>query len=156
MRTITLTLNGEQKSFEVAPNEMLVKVLRKAGYAGVKEGCDEGTCGACTVIMDGKSVFSCITYAVLADGRDIRTIEGVGDFDKPHPLQEALVRNGAVQCGYCILGMIMSATALMDEIAEPSDDDIRTYLDGNLCRCTGYEKIWDAMREVISGEGGDR
>jgi len=153
---ITLTINGEKKIFDIAPDEKLAKLLRREGYVGVKEGCDEGTCGACTVIMDDRAVLSCTTYAALADGRDIRTIEGVGDFDKPHPLQEALVRNGAVQCGYCIPGMIMSATALMKEIAEPSDDDIKTYMDGNFCRCTGYEKIWDALREVISGEGGGR
>ena len=153
-RKITITINGEKKEFEVSPDEKLAKLLRRAGYKGVKEGCDEGTCGACTVIMDGKAVFSCIMHAFQADGREIQTIESVGTFDKPHPLQEALVEEGAVQCGYCIPGMIMSAEALMKEIPDPSDEDIRTHLDGNFCRCTGYEKIWTALRKVVDRKAG--
>jgi len=154
LKKISFTINGEKKEFEVAPHEKLVKLLRRAGYKGTKEGCDEGTCGACTVIMDGKAVFSCITFAFLADGREVRTIEAVGDFDHPHPLQQALVEEGAVQCGYCIPGTILSAEALMNEIPEPTDEDIRTHLDGNFCRCTGYEKIWVALRKVIARRAG--
>ncbi len=147
-KTISFTLNGEKKTFTVSPDEKLAKLLRRSGYVGTKEGCDEGTCGACTIIMDGKTIMSCLTFAFKADGRDIRTIEGMGSFDQPHPLQMALVEEGAVQCGYCTPGIIMSAKALMDEIPHPSDEDIRVHMDGNLCRCTGYEKIWVAIKKV--------
>ena len=147
-KQISFTINGEKKTFTISPDEKLVKLLRRAGYAGVKEGCDEGTCGACTVIMDGRAVFSCILPAFMADGRTIQSIESAGTFEKPHPFQQALVEEGAVQCGYCIPGMVMSAKALLDEIPQPTDDDIRVHMDGNLCRCTGYEKIWSALRRV--------
>lgn len=153
-KSITFTINGEKKTFEIEPGEKLAKLLRRKGYVGVKEGCDEGTCGACTVIIDGHAVFSCILHAFLADGRDVRTIESIGDFDNPHPLQAALVEEGAVQCGYCIPGMIMSAEALMQEMSDPTDDDIRTRMDGNLCRCTGYEKIWVAVKKVVAARAG--
>lgn len=147
-KQISFTLNGEKKEFMVSPDEKLVKLLRRSGYVGTKEGCDEGTCGACTVIVDGRAVFSCITHAFQVQGREVRTIEGVGTFDNPHPLQRALVEEGAVQCGYCIPGMIMSAEALMEENPAPGEEELRTYLDGNFCRCTGYEKIWVALRRV--------
>lgn len=153
-KKISFTLNGEKKEFEVAPDEKLVKLLRRSGYVGTKEGCDEGTCGACTVIMDGKAIYSCITFAFLADGRDVRTIESVGTFEKPHPLQDALVEEGAVQCGYCIPGMIMSAEAMMNELPDPTAEEIRHHMDGNLCRCTGYEKIWVAIRKVVEERSG--
>ena len=147
-KQISFTINGEKKTFTISPDEKLVKLLRRAGYAGVKEGCDEGTCGACTVIMDGRAIFSCILPAFMADGRTIQSIESAGTFEKPHPFQQALVEEGAVQCGYCIPGMVMSAKALLEEIPQPTDDDIRVHMDGNLCRCTGYEKIWSALRKV--------
>ena len=153
-KKISFTLNGEKREFAISPDEKLVKLLRRSGALGVKEGCDEGTCGACTVILDGRAVFSCITYAFLADGRDVRTIESVGTFEKPHRLQEALVEEGAVQCGYCIPGMILSAEALMKEIPEPTDEDIKVHMDGNFCRCTGYEKIWTAVRRVAAERAG--
>lgn len=147
-KQIAFTLNGEKKEFTIAPDERLVKLLRRSGYVGTKEGCNEGTCGACTVIVDGRAVYSCITPAFMAHGRDVRTIEGVGSFDQPHPIQQALVEEGAVQCGYCTPGIVMSAKALLEENPRPSDDDIRVHMDGNLCRCTGYEKIWQALRRV--------
>ncbi len=153
-KNISFTLNGEKRSFTIAPDEKLVKLLRRSGCLGVKEGCDEGTCGACTVLIDGKAALSCITYAFLADGRDVRTIESLGTFEKPHRLQTALVEEGAVQCGYCIPGMILSAEALMKEIPEPTDEDIRVHMDGNFCRCTGYEKIWTAVRRVAAERAG--
>ena len=106
------------------------------------------------MLIDGKAALSCITYAFLADGRDVRTIESLGTFEKPHRLQTALVEEGAVQCGYCIPGMILSAEALMKEIPEPTDEDIRVYMDGNFCRCTGYEKIWTAVRRVAAERAG--
>lgn len=148
LRTISLTLNGVKREFRIHPDERLVKVLRRHGFVGTKEGCDEGTCGACTVILDGQAVMSCILPAFLADGRRVETIEGVGDFERTHPLQAALMEAGAVQCGYCTPGMIMSAKALFDANPAPSDDDIRIHMDGNLCRCTGYEKIWAAVRSL--------
>lgn len=148
LRTISVTLNGVKKEFRIHPNERLVKVLRRHGYVGTKEGCDEGTCGACTVILDGQAVMSCILPAFLADGRRVETVEGVGDFEKTHPLQAALMDAGAVQCGYCTPGMIMSAKALFDANPTPTDEDIRIHMDGNLCRCTGYEKIWAAVRSL--------
>ena len=151
-KQISFTINGEKKTFAISPDEKLVKLLRRAGYAGVKEGCDEGTCGACTIIMDGRAVFSCILPAFMADGRTIQSIESAGTFEKPHPFQQALVEEGAVQCGYCIPGMVMSAKALLDEIPQPTDDDIRVHMDGNLCRCTGYEKIWSALRRVAGSK----
>ena len=151
-KQISFTINGEKKTFAISPDEKLVKLLRRAGYAGVKEGCDEGTCGACTVIMDGRAAFSCILPAFMADGRTIQSIESAGTFEKPHPFQQALVEEGAVQCGYCIPGMVMSAKALLEEIPQPTDDDIRVHMDGNLCRCTGYEKIWSALRRVTGSK----
>jgi aerobic-type carbon monoxide dehydrogenase small subunit (CoxS/CutS family) len=153
LKTISFTINGEKKKFQISPDEKLVKLLRRTGYTGAKEGCDEGTCGACTVIMDGKAVLSCITHAFLADGRHLHTIEGLGTFEKPHPIQQALVDEGAVQCGYCTPGLVLSMKALLDENPAPGDDDLRTHLDGNLCRCTGYEKIWIALRKLVAGGG---
>ena len=147
-KTISFTLNGAKKEFAIAPGELLVKLLRRSGLTGTKEGCDEGTCGACTVIVDGRAVLSCIMPAFLADGRRVETIEGVGDFGRVHPIQQALVDAGAVQCGYCTPGLIMSAKAMFEENPAASDEDIRVHLDGNLCRCTGYEKIWTALRNV--------
>jgi carbon-monoxide dehydrogenase small subunit len=154
-KRIEFTLNGETRQFLIRPDEMLLDLLRGAGLMSVKHGCGEATCGACTVIMDGRAVYSCITYAFQAQGRQVWTAEGVGSYARPHPFQEALVEEGAVQCGFCIPGMVLSAKALLDRNPAPDDDEIRTGMDGNLCRCTGYEKIWSALRRVIArGAGG--
>ena len=150
---ISITLNGTPRTFKIAADEKLLDVLRREGCLGPKRGCGEATCGACTVLLDGKAVYACILYAFQADGRDLQTIEGVGDFDHPHPLQTALVEEGAVQCGFCIPGIILSAKALLDKNPRPSDDDIKRHLDGNLCRCTGYEKIESALHKVIARGG---
>jgi carbon-monoxide dehydrogenase small subunit len=147
---IKFTLNGTPKEFLVDADEKLLAVLRREGMKGVKHGCGEATCGACTVLLDGKAVYACILYAFQADGREVVTIEGVGDFDNPHPFQTALVEEGAVQCGFCIPGMILSAKALLDANPNPSDEEIKTHMDGNLCRCTGYEKIETALHKVIA------
>lgn len=147
---IAFTLNGSKKEFTVDPDEKLVDLLRLAGCKGVKYGCREGVCGSCTVIMDGRAVYSCLMYAFQADGREIWTIEGVGTPDEPHPFQKALVEAGAVQCGFCIPGMVLSAKAMLDQNSRPDDEAIAEYMDGNLCRCTGYEKIWDALKKVIA------
>ncbi|MBN1269262.1 MAG: (2Fe-2S)-binding protein [Kiritimatiellae bacterium] len=157
-KRIAFTLNGEKREFEIDPDEKLLRLLRRAGCTGVKFGCGEGVCGACTVIMDGRAVYSCLLYAFQADGRDVWTIEGVGDFDNPHPFQKALVEEGAVQCGYCMPGMVMSAKALLDRTPGPSEAEMKEKMDGNMCRCTGYEKIQAALKKVIDGgvKGGAR
>jgi carbon-monoxide dehydrogenase small subunit len=145
---IEFELNGEMVVVAVNAEDKLLDVVRRLGCKSVKYGCGEGACGACTVLLNGKPVYSCILYAFQADGGEVWTVEGVSDFDRPHPVQKALAEAGAVQCGYCIPGMVLSAKAMFDEIYDPSDDDIREHMDGNLCRCTGYEKIWTALQNV--------
>ena len=147
--TVSFTLNGEEKTFSTSPNEKLLDLLRREGYRGTKYGCGQGTCGACTVIMDGRATYACLLYAMQAEGREIRTIESMGTFEKPGEFQQELVSAGAVQCGYCIPGIVMSATALMENEKDISDETAREYMDGNLCRCTGYEKIWVALRRTL-------
>ncbi len=145
--TITTTVNGEVYTKEVAPNMTLVEFIRDELHLnGTKEGCDEGECGACTVIMDGKTVSSCLVLAAEADGSEITTIEGLAEDGKLHPIQEAFLEAGAVQCGYCTPGMILSAKAVLDEFPMPTDEQIRTGIEGNLCRCTGYNRIVSAIR----------
>lgn len=152
---ISLRLNGREKRFRVEERETLLQVLReRAGLTGAKKGCDLGECGACTVILNGRAVNSCCVFAVQADGSSVETIEGLGTPDKPHPLQQAFIDAGAVQCGFCTPGMILAAKALLDREPRPSRSAIRQALSGNLCRCTGYEKIEQAVEraaEVISG-----
>lgn len=147
-KTISFVLNGVRREFEIDPNERLLTLLRRHGYKGTKYGCLEGTCGACMVIMDGKAVASCLLFAFQADGRKIVTIEGVGNSGKAHEIQEALIGEGAVQCGYCTPGIVLSAKAMFDENPAPDEATIRMQMDGNLCRCTGYEKIWSAMKKI--------
>lgn len=152
---ITLFLNGSEQRFCVETDETLLHVLRKrAGLTGAKKGCDLGECGACTVILDGRAVNSCCVFAVQADGKHVETIEGIGTAEHPHPLQQAFVDAGAIQCGFCTPGMIMAAKALLDRNPRPSREEIRQALSGNLCRCTGYERIEKAVMmavEIISG-----
>ncbi len=145
MKKITCTLNGQQRSFDIEPDEIFLDLLRRSGLTGTKRGCDTGMCGACTVIVDGRAVNGCILYAFQVDGRTVETIEGVGDFDRPHPLQTAMADAGAVQCGFCTPGMVMAAKALLDRKPDATEADFLQYLDGNLCRCTGYVKIKQAM-----------
>lgn len=148
---LSFTVNGEMVDVAVAPNSTLLEVLRDdLGLCGVKEGCSEGVCGACTVLMDGEPVRSCITLALEADGVSITTIEGLAQEGKLHPVQEAFVDNGAVQCGFCTPGMVLSAKALLDRNDHPTEDEIKTALAGNFCRCTGYAKILDAVRVASS------
>jgi len=148
-KTVSFTLNGERKTFTADPDEKLLDLLRREGYRGTKYGCGQGTCGACTVLLDDRAVYACLLYAMQAEGRSVRTIEGAGTFDKPSEFQSELIAAGAVQCGYCIPGIVMSATALMETEKDLSDEIAREYMDGNLCRCTGYEKIWVALRRVL-------
>lgn len=152
---IELTVNGEKKKWRISPSETLLNVLRRYGYRSVKRGCNEGYCGTCTILMDGKAVKSCVVLAGQAHKRELITIEGIGDMNNPHPLQTAFVENGAVQCGYCIPGMVLSAKALLDENPAPNEDDIKEAIDGNLCRCTGYVKQIEAIKtaaEKMRGE----
>ncbi len=146
MGTITLNLNHTVRSFTVEPQETLLHLIReKAGLTGTKCGCNMGECGACTVILNGRAVNSCCVLAEQAHGCTVETIEGIGSAGHPHPLQQAFVDAGAIQCGFCTPGMILSAKALLDRNPDPSEEDIRLAMSGNLCRCTGYTKIIDAV-----------
>jgi carbon-monoxide dehydrogenase small subunit len=146
---ISLTVNGEKRELDVKPETRLLDLIREdLGLTGTKEGCGKGECGACTVIMNNKVVASCLVLAAQADGAEIKTIEGLGGKDKLHPLQQAFIEKGAVQCGFCIPGMIMSSKKLLDENINPSEEDIKRGLSGNICRCTGYVKIIDAVKEA--------
>jgi putative selenate reductase molybdopterin-binding subunit len=146
---ITLEINGEARSFSVAVGETLLETLRRNGYLGVKHGCEDGSCGMCTVLIDGHAVHSCVMLAVQASGRQITTIESLGTREQLHPLQAAFVEAGAVQCGYCTPGMILAAKALLDENPHPTEAEVREALSGVLCRCTGYVKPVEAVMRVI-------
>lgn len=146
---IEIKINGELCSVEVRTLETLLEVLRnRLGMTDVKNGCGKGDCGTCAVILDGKAVNSCLTLAVQADGKEVITLSGIGTEEEPHPLQESFVKYGAIQCGFCSPGMIVSAKALLDEKPQPTRDEIREAISGNLCRCTGYKKIVDAIQDV--------
>lgn len=150
---INLNINGEARQMSIQPGETLLEVLRRSGYVGVKHGCEDGSCGACTVLLDGKAVHSCILLAAQAEGHSITTIEGIGSREHLHPLQAAFVDYGAVQCGYCTPAMILSAKALLDENPHPTDAEVREALSGVLCRCTGYVKPVEAV--LRAAEGGE-
>ena len=144
---IKLTVNGEAYEALVKPNASLLDVLRDhLRLTGTKRGCDAGDCGACTVIMDGRPVNACQLLALKAHGREITTIEGLSKGTKLHPIQEAFIEHGAIQCGFCTPGMILSAKALLDRNPHPTEEEIRTGIAGNLCRCTGYVRIVEAIR----------
>ncbi len=138
-------INGAKSKISFAPEDTLLKVLRENGHVEVKEGCGEGHCGACVVLMDGVPVNSCQVFAAQATGRKITTIKGLGEIHNPHPIQESFVDAGAVQCGFCTPGMVLVSSWLLAENPDPSEAEIKTALDGNLCRCTGYVKIIDAV-----------
>jgi len=141
-RKIRFQLNGKLVEVEVEPNELLLNVLReKLGLTGTKYACGIGECGACTVLVDGEPVLSCLTLAVDVDGRDVVTIEGLAGDGELHILQKAFLEHGAVQCGYCIPGFLLTAKKLLEENPNPSEEEIRGYIRGNLCRCTGYVNI---------------
>jgi len=148
---ILLTINGEERQVTVQVGETLLEVLRRLGYTGVKHGCEDGSCGVCAVLLDGQVVHSCILLAVQAAGHAITTIEGVGTYDHPHPLQAAFVKAGAVQCGYCTPAMILAAKALLDENPHPDEAEVREALSSVLCRCTGYLKPVEAVLRVARG-----
>lgn len=144
-----MTVNGETRTASVPPETTLLKLLREElNLTGAKLGCDVGDCGACTVIVDGKSVNSCLMLAGQADGRDILTIEGLATVERLHPIQQLFEEKGSLQCGFCGPGVIMSAKALLDSNPDPTELDIRDALAGNLCRCTGYTKMIEAIQAV--------
>jgi carbon-monoxide dehydrogenase small subunit len=146
---LTCTLNGEPAELLVQPYHTLLEAVRDAaGLTGTKEGCGTGDCGACTVHLDGKPVASCLVLAMQARGREVRTVEGLAEDARLHPVQEAFVAHGVPQCGFCIPGVLMSAAALLEDNPAPSEEDIRLGIAGNLCRCTGYTKMVAAIHEA--------
>jgi carbon-monoxide dehydrogenase small subunit len=152
---LAFVLNGEPVRLEVAPDATLLSVLRdELELTGTKYGCGEGECGACSVLLDGKVVNSCLVLALECAGRDVLTIEGLRANGQLHPIQRAFVQHGAVQCGFCTPGMIMAAYALLRTNPSPTETEVRRGLEGNLCRCTGYRKIIDAVLSIASGDRG--
>lgn len=150
-----LTVNGKSYELSVFPWRTLLEVIREdLGLTGTKEGCHLGECGACTVIMDGKTVNSCLVLATEADGKQVTTIEGLADGDKLHPVQQAFIDHGGLQCGFCTPGMIMSAKVLLDEKPDPSEEEIKRAIAGNMCRCTGYTKIIESIKAAAGNVEG--
>jgi carbon-monoxide dehydrogenase small subunit len=154
MKHIKITVNGKTHELQVKPWATLLEVIRDdLGLTGTKEGCGLGECGACTVIMDGNTVNACLVLAPEADGKEITTIEGLAQGDKLHPIQEAFMEQGGLQCGFCTPGIILSTKALLDENPKPTDEEMRRGLAGNFCRCTGYTKIFESIK-VAAQRGG--
>jgi len=151
--SLVLTVNEESYEIQINPNRTLLDVIRNdLGLTGTKEGCGTGECGACTVLLDGEPVNACLTLALQAHGKKVTTIEGLGKDGTIHPLQEAFIAHGAIQCGFCTPGMILSAKALLDRKPNPEEMEIREALIGNLCRCTGYQKIVEAITSFVKGQ----
>jgi len=149
---MTLTVNGTPYEVAIEPRQSLLQLLREELHlTGTKEGCSEGECGACTVLIDGKTVDSCLIFALEAQGREVTTIEGLAQGDQLHPIQKAFAEYGAVQCGFCTPGMILAAKALLDSNPHPTELEIRQGISGNLCRCTGYVKIVEAIQAAARG-----
>ncbi len=158
MISVTLNVNGTSYPVEIEPQWTLLRVLREElGLTGTKEGCGAGDCGACTVLIDGQAINSCLYLAIRAEKKKIVTIEGLSQNGRLHPLQQAFIDAGAVQCGFCTPGMILRAHSLLNEIPRPDEDQIRKSISGNLCRCTGYVKIVKAIQEAsrVLTEGGE-
>jgi carbon-monoxide dehydrogenase small subunit len=150
-RELKLTVNNEPYEVFIEPRKTLAELLRdELGLTGTKEGCSEGMCGACTVLIDGKAVKSCLVLALQTQGKNVTTIEGLAQGDQFHPLQESFVDHGAIQCGFCTPGMVLSAKAFLDECPNPTEEDLKFAIVGNLCRCTGYVKIVEAIMDVAS------
>ena len=156
-RLVQLRVNGEQYDVVVSPNETLVEVLReRLELTGAKMGCGEGACGTCTVLLDGRPIRSCLTLAVEVQGKDIVTIEGLAEDRQLHPVQQAFIEHGAIQCGFCSPAMILTSKALLDENPHPTEEEVRHAISGVVCRCTGYTKIVEAVMaaaDSVQGEG---
>ena len=149
MLTVAMNVNGKQKTLEIDPRTTLLDALRENMHlTGTKKGCDRGQCGACTVLVDGRRINSCLYLAAMCDGAHIKTIEGLGTPDNLHPMQEAFLKHDAFQCGYCTSGQICSAVGLLKEGHAKTDDDIRELMSGNICRCGAYQNILEAIKEV--------
>ena len=149
MTILRMTVNGNRVEVAVKPTWTLLRVLREElRLTGTKKGCEQGDCGACTILLDGKAVNACLVLALQAESKVLQTIEGLGSPDRLHPLQESFIRNGAVQCGFCTAGMLMSATALLKKNPNPDTGEIKRGISGNLCRCTGYVKIIKAVQDA--------
>jgi carbon-monoxide dehydrogenase small subunit len=149
---IRLSVNDTERDWEVNPGDVFLDVLRDHGLTSVKRGCGQGDCGSCTILVDGQAMRSCLLLAGQMHGRHVTTVESMGTLKDPHPLQEAFVRHGAVQCGFCTPGMLLASKSLLEEVESPSQEQVREALDGNLCRCTGYVKIIDAVLDVAGGK----
>ncbi len=148
---VAATINGRQMEFLCEPQQSLLECLRDIlGLTGSKEGCNDGNCGACSVLLNGRLVNSCLVLGVEADGQEVTTVEGLADWRGLHPIQQAFVDSNALQCGYCIPGILMASKALLDREPQPSEECIRTWLAGNLCRCTGYDKIVRAVQDAAA------
>lgn len=155
--SITLTINGDKKTVTTDPNRLLLEVLREDLHlTGAKYGCGQARCGACTVLLDGKAVYACATRLADAEGKSVLTIEGLTQGDQLHPVQQAFLDEGAIQCGYCTPGMVLRAKALLETDPDPSEAAIKTWMDGNLCRCNGYVKIIQAIRRAARHMEGAR
>ena len=147
---ITITINGEPREADVWPGESLLFALReRLGLPGSKNACEQGECGSCSVLLDGRLVCACLVLAAQADGHEVVTVEGLAGGEELHPVQEAFVEAGAVQCGFCTPGLVVATVDLLSRRPNPSEDEIREALSGNLCRCTGYAKIFDAVRLAV-------
>jgi carbon-monoxide dehydrogenase small subunit len=152
---LTLVVNGRELFLAVEPHLTLLDLLRdRLALKGAKRSCDLQVCGACTVLVDGRAVSSCTFLAYEAGGASVLTIEGMADGDRLHPLQQSFIDNGALQCGFCTPGMILSAKALLDEIPRPTEDQVKEYMKGNICRCTGYKKIAEAILAAAGAPAG--
>jgi len=148
-RILSLTVNSTAYEIAANPWQTLLDVLRdELGLTGTKRGCSLGTCGVCTVIIDGKAILSCLTLAVECEGRSVTTIEGISTAESLHPVQKSFIEHGAIQCGYCTPGIVMTAKALLDENPHPNDDEIKEALAGTFCRCTGHVKIMEAVKKL--------
>jgi carbon-monoxide dehydrogenase small subunit len=154
---VSATVNGEPSEFLCAPHQSLLECLRDIlGLTGSKEGCNDGNCGACSVLLDGRLINACLVLGVEIEGREVTTVEGLADWRGLHPLQQAFIEQDALQCGYCTPGMLIAAKALLDRDPDPSEERIRTWLAGNLCRCTGYDKIVRAVKSAAASMSEDR
>jgi carbon-monoxide dehydrogenase small subunit len=152
---IEFTVNGREVSLEIPPQLTLLDLLRdRLSLKGAKRSCDLQVCGACTILVDGKAVSSCTYLAYEARGADVLTIEGLADGNNLHPMQQAFIDNGAFQCGFCTPGMILAAKSLLDETPRPSEEKVKEYMEGNICRCTGYRKILEAILDAAGKSGG--
>ncbi len=158
-KVITLKINGQEESLHLPAHRTLLEALRESGHVDVKHGCGKGDCGACAVLIDGVAIDSCLALAWMCEGAEITTVSGLGNAENPHPLQTAFKELGAAQCGFCTPGMIIAAKGFLDENPDPSDAEIRLSLSGNLCRCTGYVKIVEAVghaAKALREEGGEK